>query len=242
MQRYFAKSNKEKLELMDSDIYHIQKVMRMKENEEIEVIYKNKLHICSIDSLVPFSLSIKEIIAEENKLNLDITVAVGLVKEQKMDLILQKLTELGVNRIIPVSMERSIVKLDDKKSEKKKIRWETICKEASEQSKRTTIPVIEDIKSIKELLNIEADIKLVASTKEKDKMLNYYLQNINSCAKIIMVIGPEGGISPKEEELLNKNGYDSVSFGNLIFRVETAAIYAASILNFYSSKRWQIWI
>jgi len=237
MQRYFAKSNKEKLELMDSDIYHIQKVMRMKENEEIEVIYKNKLHICSIDSLVPFSLSIKEIIAEENKLNLDITVAVGLVKEQKMDLILQKLTELGVNRIIPVSMERSIVKLDDKKSEKKKIRWETICKEASEQSKRTTIPVIEDIKSIKELLNIEADIKLVASTKEKDKMLNYYLQNINSCAKIIMVIGPEGGISPKEEELLNKNGYDSVSFGNLIFRVETAAIYAASILNFYSSKR-----
>ena len=120
---------------------------------------------------------------------------------------------------------------------KKKARWEAICKEASEQSKRTNIPVIEDIKSIKELAKIEADYRLVASTKEKSKMLNSYLQNINNCAKIIMIIGPEGGISEREESILNESGFESVSFGNLIFRVETAAIYVASIFNFYSSKR-----
>lgn len=238
MQRYFAKENtNNKLILSDTDIHHIKNVMRMNIGDYIEVIYDSKLHICKINELEPLSLVVDNVIDKENKINLDVTIAIGLVKEQKMDLILQKLTELGVNRIIPISMERSIVKLDKERFSKKKIRWETICKEASEQSKRTSIPVIEDIMSIKELSMLEADYKLVASTKEKDKMLNYYLQNINNYAKIIMVVGPEGGISDSEESLLNDNGFDSVSFGNLIFRVETAAIYAASIFNFYSSTR-----
>lgn len=153
-----------------------------------------------------------------------------------MDLILQKLTELGVSRIIPVSMERSIVKLDKERFNKKKVRWESICKEASEQSKRTNIPIIEDIKSIKDLTKEDADLKLVASTKEKEKLLNYYLQSIEDCAKIIMVIGPEGGISDKEEDILVSNDYNRVSFGNLIFRVETATIYVASIINYISSR------
>lgn len=237
MQRYFAKEYKEKIILNDSDIHHIKNVMRMKTGDLIEVVCDNKLYICKLENLEPLSLYIEEEINEENKINLDITIAVALVKEQKMDLILQKLTELGVNRIIPVNMERSIVKLDEARFKKKKARWEAICKEASEQSKRTNIPVIEDIKSIKELAKIEADYRLVASTKEKSKMLNSYLQNINNCAKIIMIIGPEGGISEREESILNESGFESVSFGNLIFRVETAAIYVASIFNFYSSKR-----
>lgn len=237
MQRYFAKDYKDKIVLEDSDIHHIKNVMRMKIGDSIEVVYDNKLHICKINNIEPMDLSITEVMEDENKLNLDITIAVALVKEQKMDLILQKLTELGVNRIIPVSMERSIVKLDDAKFNKKRIRWEAICKEASEQSKRTNIPVIEDVMSIKELAKVEADYKLVASTKEKSKMLNYYLQNMNNYAKIILVVGPEGGISDREEAILNDNGFESISFGHLIFRVETAAIYAASIFNFYSSMR-----
>ena len=237
MQRYFAKDYKDKLVLNDSDIHHIKNVMRIKIGDSVEVVHDNKLYICKLDNLEPLSLNIESINEDENKLNLDITIAVALVKEQKMDLILQKLTELGVNTIIPVSMERSIVKLDDSKFAKKKTRWETICKEASEQSKRTSIPVITEIMSVKELAKLEADYKLVASTKEKGKMLNSYLQNINNYAKIIMVIGPEGGISDREESLLNDNGFESVSFGDLIFRFETAAIYVASIFNFYSSMR-----
>lgn len=237
MQRYFAKDYKNKLILEDSDIHHIKNVMRMKIGDTIEVVYDNKLYICSLCNIEPIELNIDSISDKESKLNLDITIAVALVKEQKMDLILQKLTELGVNRIIPVSMERSIVKLDDSKFSKKKNRWESICKEASEQSKRTNVPVIEDIMSIKELSKMTADYKFVASTKEKGKMFNYYLQNINDCAKIILVVGPEGGITDREEALLNDNGFESMSFGDLIFRVETAAIYAASIFNFYSSMR-----
>ena len=237
MQRYFAKEFNDKLMLEDNDIHHIKNVMRMKIGDTIEVVYDNKVYICKINNIEPLDLSIDKIILDENKLNFDITIAIALVKEQKMDLILQKLTELGVNTIIPVSMERSIVKLDESKFRKKKVRWESICKEASEQSKRTNIPTITDVMTIKELSKMTADYKLVASTKEKSKMLNNYLQNINNCAKIILVIGPEGGISEREESILNENEFNSISFGGLIFRVETAAIYAASVLNFYSSMR-----
>lgn len=234
MQRYFIK-NKDML-LEESDIRHIKKVMRMNINDKIEVVYNNKLHICEITSLEPFNIKVIEKLDEDKKTKIELTVAVALVKEQKMDLILQKLTELGVSRIIPVSMERSIVKLDKERFNKKKVRWESICKEASEQSKRTNILIIEDIKSIKDLTKEDADLKLVASTKEKEKLLNYYLQSIEDCAKIIMVIGPEGGISDKEEDILVSNGYNRVSFGNLIFRVETATIYVASIINYISSR------
>lgn len=234
MQRYFIK-NKDML-LEESDIRHIKKVMRMNINDKIEVVYNNKLHICEITSLEPFNIKVIEKLDEDKKTKIELTVAVTLVKEQKMDLILQKLTELGVSRIIPVSMERSIVKLNKERFNKKKVRWESICKEASEQSKRTNIPIIEDIKSIKDLTKEDADLKLVASTKEKEKLLNYYLQSIEDCAKIIMVIGPEGGISDKEEDILVSNGYNRVSFGNLIFRVETATIYVASIINYISSR------
>lgn len=234
MQRYFIK-NKDML-LEESDIRHIKKVMRMNINDKIEVVYNNKLHICEITSLEPFNIKVIEKLDEDKKTKIELTVAVALVKEQKMDLILQKLTELGVSRIIPVSMERSIVKLDKERFNKKKVRWESICKEASEQSKRTNIPIIEDIKSIKDLTKEDADLKLVASTKEKEKLLNYYLQSIEDCAKIIMVIGPEGGISDKEEDILVSNGYNRVLFGNLIFRVETATIYVASIINYISSR------
>ena len=234
MQRYFIK-NKDML-LEESDIKHIKKVMRMNINDKIEVVYNNKLHICEITSLEPFNIKVIEKLDEDKKTKIELTVAVALVKEQKMDLILQKLTELGVSRIIPVSMERSIVKLDKERFNKKKVRWESICKEASEQSKSTNIPISEDIKSIKDLTKEDADLKLVASTKEKEKLLNYYLQSIEDCAKIIMVIGPEGGISDKEEDILVSNGYNRVSFGNLIFRVETATIYVASIINYISSR------
>lgn len=238
MQRYFAKEfNNNNMILRDSDIHHIKNVMRMKENDLIEVIYDNKLYICSVTSFNPFKVTINNVVDEDNGIKLDVTIAVGLVKEQKMDLILQKLTELGVNTIIPVNMERSIVKLDSSKFKKKKERWESICKEASEQSKRTSIPVISDIMNIKDLVNIDSDYKLVASTKEKDKKFDFYLQEMNKCVKIIMVIGPEGGLSEKEENYLCDNGFNRVSFGNLIFRVETACIYAASIFNYFSSMR-----
>lgn len=233
MQRYFAKNKiKNDFFLEDSDFHHIKNVMRMNINDKIEVVYNKVLYICNIDCIEPLKLSIISIEQELKKLNMDFTVAVSLVKEQKMDLILQKLTELGVTKIIPLNTERSIIKLDSERYKKKKVRWESICKEASEQSKRIDIPLISDVMNIKDLINLDYDIKLVASTKEKDKLLNYYLQRVVNCAKIIMVIGPEGGLTSEEENYLLEKGYMPVTFGNLIFRVETAAIYVGAVINF----------
>ena len=236
MQRYFAKeSNDNNIVLEDSDIHHIKTVMRMKENDKIEVIYNNKLHICSIENIDNVKLKIESILDEDNELNKEIIVALGLVKEQKMDLILQKLTELGVTKIIPVNMERSIVKLDNKKEEKKLQRWNMICKEAAEQSKRNIIPIVTEIMNLKDLTTIKTDLKLVCSVSEKDNIIYNYIEkdNYNS---ILLVIGPEGGISPKEEEYLKNNNFNLVSFGNLVLRVETACIYIASVLNYIITK------
>lgn len=232
MQRYFAKN---KLILRESDIHHIKNVMRMRVNDEIEVVSENKLYICKIVSFEPFEI---KVVKEEdgNEIGYYLTVGVPLVNEQKMDLILQKLTELGVKEIIPLKMERCVAFLNEERFQKKKIRWERICKEASEQSKRIDMPIIRDIMTLKDLIEERADIKLVASTN-KNKMLDSYLQGLENYDKIIVVVGPEGGISKKEEDFLYDNEFAGVSFGNLILRVETACIYVASIFNYFGSKR-----
>lgn len=235
MQRYFAKSiENNKITLYDSDIHHIKKVMRMQKGNCIEVVYSEKIYTCKLDN--DFSYIIEKVSNEKSGLSKELIVAVGLVKEQKMDLILQKLTELGVSKIIPVNMERSIVKLDSKKEEKKLERWNMICKEASEQSKRTSITIVNDIINLKDLIDIKVDKKLVCSTTENFNMIHEELDDKNY-ESVLVVIGPEGGISPKEEIYLEQNGFTRISFGQLILRVETACIYMASIFNYIVNKK-----
>ncbi len=235
MQRYFSNKKEDNYLILNSnDMHHIKNVMRMNINDKVECIYNKELYICKIIDLSNNKIEILEKLPDNNELNIDITIAVGLVNEQKFDLIIQKLTELGVSRIIPLKMERSIIKLDNKKEAKKITRWESICKEASEQSKRNIIPEITNIKTIKELANEEYGLKLYGSTTIKNNLVNKYLQDNKNCAKILFVIGPEGGISPKEEEQLQELDFIPISFGNRILRVETAAIYIASILNYSS--------
>jgi len=237
MQRYFVKEKKDNnLILEKDDIHHIKNVMRNKQGDLIECIHEEKLYICKITDLNNNEVEIIENLEDNNELTYDITIAIALVKEQKMDLILQKLTELGINKIIPLKMERSIIKLDKQKFNKKKERWIKICKEASEQSKRNRIPEITDLMSIEELGNLTSDKKFICSTKTKENLVNNYLQDNKSYATMIFAIGPEGGIAPKEEEKLISFGFTPISLGSRIMRVETAAIYIASIANFCSMR------
>lgn len=237
MQRYFVKAKeKDYLILESTDVHHIKTVMRNKIGDLIECIYQEKLYICKIEDPSSSNVKIIEESTDNNESNLNVTVAIALVKEQKMDLILQKLTELGIANIIPVSMERSIVKLDAIKFQKKKERWEKICKEAAEQSKRNRIPTIMDIHTINQLKDLSFDYKFICSTRKPENLVNNYLQKQSGYATMIFVIGPEGGIAPSEEDLLESSGYIPISLGNRIMRVETAAIYIASIINFCSSS------
>ena len=233
MQRYFAKNIiNNKVILEDNDYHHIKNVMRMTNNDNIEVVYNETLYIANIIDINKKDIKIINKLDDNNELDIEISIAIGLVKEQKFDLILQKLTELGVNNIIPIKFSISIVKLEEKSIDKKLKRWNSICKEASEQSKRNKIPTISKPLTLKELINNKSDIKLIASTKENEKLISNYLQKNFSYDKILIVIGPEGGISNEEEKYLNDNHFISVNLGKRILRVETAAIYVACIINY----------
>ena len=157
----------------------------------------------------------------------NVIIAQALVKEQKMDYILQKSCELGVSSIIPFNSERSLIKLDGN-DEKKISRWNKILKEASEQSKRCDVPSLENIVDIRYLINLPFKHKYVCSVNEKTKTIKSVLSNVDISDTIIFVIGSEGGLSESEEEKLIKNGFVPISLGNNVLRTETASSFVLS--------------
>ena len=236
MQRYFKETTKEIFELSDEDSYHIVKVMRNKIGDKVEIVIDKKLYICEITNInMPVTVKKIEEIDCESELPCYITIAQSLVKEQKMDLILQKCCELGASEIIPVNTARSIVKLD-KKENKKAVRWNKILKEASEQSKRVVIPQLNEIMDIKDLAKLEYDIKILCTVNEVSTSIKNVLSKDLNNLKILLVIGPEGGFTDSEEKTLMDNGFISTSFGTRVLRTETASLYALSIINYILMK------
>ncbi|MBQ7141002.1 MAG: 16S rRNA (uracil(1498)-N(3))-methyltransferase [Bacilli bacterium] len=234
MQRYFVK-NKEnnKFILEQSDIHHIKNVMRMNDKDKIEVVYEEKLYICEINNVKDnLEVTLLEEKIDNNELPIEITIAFSLVKEEKVDLILQKCTELGISKFIPLEVSRCVVKIDKKKEMKKIDRWNNICKEASEQSKRNKVPEITEIKRLKDIINLDYDLKILCSVNQSVINIKKVLQNNTKCDKIIIVIGPEGGISIEEENYLISNNFIPTSLGNRVLRTETAPIYVSSIINY----------
>jgi len=232
MQRYFVNTKDDIFDLSSDDSYHITKVMRNQIGDKIEVVINKELYTCEIINLDK-SVKVKKLekLDQDSELPCYVTIAQSLVKEQKMDLILQKSCELGVSEIIPINTTRSVVKLD-KKETKKIERWNKILKEASEQSKRLVIPKVNGILDIKDLTSLDYDIKILCTVNELSTNIKKVLSKELNGVKIILVIGPEGGFTAKEEELLINSGYISTSFGSRVLRTETASLYALSIINY----------
>lgn len=228
MQRYFtSKLDDNKFILESDDMYHIKTVMRMKTNDLIEVVYKSELYLCNLDEFD--NIIIKEKLNQIKNKKIHTTLCIPILQEQKMSFVLQKATELGIDEIVPIITKRSVVKVSGKE-EKKLIRWEKICKEASEQSKRLDIPRVYPIKTLAEL-SLEGT-KIVCSTKEKNNSIKKVLQNNLKCDKMVMVIGPEGGLCEEEEQVLIDKGFIPTTLGDNIMRVETVPIYMLSVLNY----------
>ena len=237
MQRYFLKEKQQDtLILYEQDLHHIKNVMRYKENDQIEVVWNGMVYLCNIDVLSPLKLSIIKEYQEDRDLNVSLTIAVSLVQEQKFDLILQKLTELGVSRIIPVKTSRSIVKIDPKKVENKINRWQTICKEASEQSRRTSVPKVTGVIKV-DSIESSSGVNILCSLDEYNvKSINKVLNSNSICDKINIVFGPEGGLTNKEEDLLVSIGYTKTSLGNNVLRTETVLLTVCSIINYVKGE------
>ena len=226
MQRYFSNELIDNsFRLNDDDCYHMRKVMRMTDGDKIEVVYDSKLYICKLKDNFA---TIENMVQTEVK-KIKYTLVLPILQEQKMSFVLQKATELGIDEIIPILTTRSKVKVDEKE-DKKLARWQRICKEAAEQSKRLDIPIINKIVSIDDL-DIDG-FKVVCSTKEKSNTLKKVLKNNLNCDKIVMCVGPEGGLTELEETKLIDRGFIPTSLGSNIMRVETVPIYLLSILNY----------
>jgi 16S rRNA (uracil1498-N3)-methyltransferase len=169
---------------------------------------------------------------------LEIILLQGLPKFEKMDLIVQKATELGVKTIIPIITERSIPKLTPQKVKQRVDRWQKIAISAAEQSGRTIIPLIFSIVNFEIGLNeiSHCDLKLLFWEEERKITLKSILRDINKPNSIAIVIGPEGGFTKEEVSLAKQFGISSVSLGSRLLRTETASITVLSILHYEFSE------
>ena len=228
MQRYFSTQKIENKFILDNNAWHhIKNVMRMRDGDKIEVVYQNNLYICKIKDNEVVIICQEEVFKKKLPY---IVLIVPVLKEQKMDYILQKSTELGVQEIIPVQMSRCNVNYSNKKIQKQE-RWQKICKEASEQSKRLDIPVVHEIISITDLV-MTNDVKILCSTKEKIKSIKNVLKSVGKCDKLYIGFGPEGGFSKEEEDYLKQEGFVSVTLGERILRSETVPLFVLSVINY----------
>lgn len=243
MPRFFVKSNQIKqdnIEILGEDIKHIKNVLRKNIGDKIEICdsESGKSYNCEITQLYDNSI-LTHIIEEYPEISSPIQVDIfqGLPKSDKMELIIQKSVELGVNKIIPVSMKRCVVKLDNKESVKKIARWQKISESAAKQCGRNNIPEISNVISLKDIDVSQYDVLIVCYENEKVNTLKAELAKINTDSKIKIgvVIGPEGGLDEQEVELLKNNGAKIVTLGNRILRTETVALNILSILMYQFS-------
>lgn len=227
-----------KINIIDDDVNHIKNVLRLEKDEEIEIcnISSSTNYLCKIIELTNKNVECEIIknIESNKESSVYLHIFQGLPKAEKLEMIIQKTTEIGVSEITPVEMSRCVVKLDDKSKEKKLLRWKKIAEVAAKQSKRDKIPIINmpiNIKNIYEKI-VDYDIVLVAYENEQTNTIKDILKSIPETEniKIAVIVGPEGGIDEKEIELLTQQGIQSVSLGKRILRTETAPIVLSSII------------
>lgn len=218
------------------DVNHIRNVLRMKPGEAVRIsdgsgsCYDGIIDTLQNDEIV-VRLSGEKI--ESTELPVETVLFQGLPKSDKMELIIQKNTELGISAIVPVSTSRAVVKLDEKKADSKVKRWNGIAEAAAKQSKRTLIPEIRPVMSFKQAL-IEAsafDIKLMPyENAEGMAFTRKCISEIKPSARVAIFIGPEGGFSEEEVEAASGAGFVPITLGRRILRTETAGMSVLSML------------
>ena len=239
MDRFFTPKNNINLEqntciIEGEDVKHISRVLRCKENDKLEVCdMDNNEYICEIREINKDNilLDIIEKVNIKRESSLKVKLYQGMPKGTKMELILQKLTEIGVDEIVLVQTKRSVTKIDNKKEDKKIERWERIIYEAAKQSKRGKIPTLRGVLSFKEALKDmeNNDLNLCPYENERTISINECLKDVNANT-IGVFVGPEGGFEEDEIEKIQDMDGKVVSLGPRILRTETASVVASSIV------------
>lgn len=236
MYHFFVEPNQigeKEIVITGPDVNHIKNVIRLKVGDEISISngidgrdYRSGIKEINDDSVICELRFIKE---DGVELASKVYLFQGLPKGDKMELIIQKMVELGVYEIVPVDMKRCIMKLDPKKEDKKIARWQGIAEAAAKQSKRAIVPQIRECMSFKEAIKMASkmQVKLVPYELEAGKGMDEtrrVLETIKPGDEVAIFIGPEGGFDESEISLALENDFSLITLGRRILRTETAGM------------------
>lgn len=216
---------------------HLRDSLRIQIGEKIfcvdEERYKYTVVVTNIGKDLLTGDIIKEVPGEKGA-PVHIHIAQAIPKGPKLDFIIQKSTELGVSEITPVLSERSIVRIEKKRVEEKLTRWRRIALEAAQQSDRWDVPDIAPPVTLSDFLSSfqKGDLNLLLWEGEKIQRIKDILKGVEGVKSVVILIGPEGGLSRSETEMAVEKGFIPVSLGELILRTETAPLVALSILQY----------
>lgn len=242
MHRFFVPHlYNEEMYIEGVDARHISKVLRMQPGAKLQIVSDDGVsavaEITAIDS-ERVSVHCLEKLAQSHEPRVQLVLAQGLAKGEKMDFIVQKAVEMGAYSVIPVAMEHSVVRLDGAKAAKKVERWQKIAESAAKQSKRDIIPEVQAVQSMSEMLaNCTCTTKIIAYECEDRLSLKAALRAAEASggiSQLLLIIGPEGGISESELDEARRAGAVPVSLGRRILRAETAGLVAMSAI-FYET-------
>ncbi len=244
MQRYFVKEPAVNscFIIAGEDFHHIKKVMRMHVGDCIYCVDSHgHTALCKIAEITETQAAaeVVEWIEETTELPVRITIASGLPKGDKLEWIIQKGTELGACEFIPFNAARSVVKWDAKKADKKLERWQKIAKEAAEQSHRSLCPEVFSPIDFNHLLKLSEkyDYKLAAYEEESRSgeisRFSATLKKMNKGQSLLLVFGPEGGLTEPEVSQLKDNNFDICGLGPRILRTETAPLYTLAAVSYH---------
>ena len=213
-----------------SDCNHIQNAYRLNIDDELRIIDGEYEYFTKIIEISKKEVAVRILEKKEDSysLNVDIDVAMGILKNDKMNLAIQKLTEIGVNRIIPLKTERVVVKINEKKE-----KWDVVVREALKQCRGIKFTEITPVKKLAEIDYSKYDKIIFAyENSDESKSLPEIIKKEDK--NILYIIGPEGGITQEEVNFLKENKAIEISLGKRILRAETAAIVVCGIIaNFY---------
>lgn len=220
--------------LTDSEqLHHLKDVLRLKVNEGVNVSDGAGNDYAGVITAIgkqqaEIRVTLKKTAPSPS---LKLTVACAIPKGNRLDEIIDYLTQLGVERIIPMRTKRVVVKLDSTGAESRLKRWQKIALSAAQQSQQSRIPIIEPLTGFEDVvLNSQVyDLKLIPNLTGERKPIKDILAESRP-KNIILLIGPEGDFTPEEVVLALNKGFLAVSLGDTVLRVATAAIAAAAYI------------
>lgn len=238
MYQFFVEPNQiqgNQITILGKDVNHIKNVLRMKPGEELAISNgaDGKEYRCGIVALEEECIicQLRFIKEEGVELPSQVTLYQGLPKADKMEWIVQKMVELGVYQIVPVTTKRCVVKLDEKKAGNKIARWQTIAEAAAKQSKRKIVPKVTPVVSFRDAIRNAASMQVkiipyeLAEGMERTRTI---ISNIQQGQQIALFIGPEGGFEEEEIAFALEAGIEPVTLGKRILRTETAGLTVMS--------------